>query len=135
MLYDRRRIRLREPDGPSHTGEDRVRMVARQLSEPQTANWIASEAGWSHEPTKTKGKAALATAGTIDATLHANVIDERLGWHEQTASRQDVREELVNRLSRSHSLATNRSHDAPVDEPDIFAVKARHQLQFETRRQ
>jgi len=34
------------------TGEDRVRMVARQLSEPRTANWIASEAGWSHGPTK-----------------------------------------------------------------------------------
>lgn len=34
------------------TGEDRVRMVARQLSEPQTVNWIASEAEWSHEPTK-----------------------------------------------------------------------------------
>jgi predicted transcriptional regulator len=34
------------------TGEDRVRMVARQLSEPRTANWIASEAEWSHEPTK-----------------------------------------------------------------------------------
>lgn len=34
------------------TGEDRVRMVARQLTEPQTANWIASEAEWSHEPTK-----------------------------------------------------------------------------------
>jgi hypothetical protein len=33
------------------TGEDRVRMTARQLSEPRTANWIASEAGWSHEPT------------------------------------------------------------------------------------
>ena len=33
------------------TGEDRVRMVARQVSEPRTANWIASEAGWSHEPT------------------------------------------------------------------------------------
>lgn len=27
-------------------------MVARQLSEPQTANWIATEAEWSHEPTK-----------------------------------------------------------------------------------
>jgi hypothetical protein len=27
-------------------------MVARQLSEPRTANWIASEADWSHEPTK-----------------------------------------------------------------------------------
>ncbi|MFC7060164.1 DUF7342 family protein [Halovenus salina] len=34
------------------TGEDRVRMVAQQLSEPRTANWIASEADWSHEPTK-----------------------------------------------------------------------------------
>ncbi len=34
------------------TGEDRVRMAARQLSEPRTANWIASEANWSHEPTK-----------------------------------------------------------------------------------
>ena len=34
------------------TGEDRVRMIARQISEPRTANWIASEADWSHEPTK-----------------------------------------------------------------------------------
>lgn len=33
------------------TGEDRVRTVARQLAEPRTANWIASEADWSHEPT------------------------------------------------------------------------------------
>lgn len=34
------------------TGEDRVRMVTRQLSEPRTTNWIASEAEWSYEPTK-----------------------------------------------------------------------------------
>jgi hypothetical protein len=27
-------------------------MVARQISEPRTANWIASEADWSHGPTK-----------------------------------------------------------------------------------
>ena len=33
-------------------GEDQVRMVARQVSEPRTANWIASEADWLHEPTK-----------------------------------------------------------------------------------
>lgn len=33
------------------TGEERVRMVATQLSEPRTANWIAEEAEWSHEPT------------------------------------------------------------------------------------
>jgi hypothetical protein len=34
------------------TGEDRVRMVALQLSEPRTVHWIADEAEWSHEPTK-----------------------------------------------------------------------------------
>lgn len=34
------------------TGEDRVRMVARQLSEPRTVNWIAEEAKWSHKPAK-----------------------------------------------------------------------------------
>ena len=34
------------------TGEDRVRMVARQVSEPRPANWIASEADRSHGPTK-----------------------------------------------------------------------------------
>lgn len=34
------------------TGEDRVRMVARQLAEPRTVNWIASEADYSHGPTK-----------------------------------------------------------------------------------
>ncbi|ELZ68601.1 hypothetical protein C457_11371 [Haloferax prahovense DSM 18310] len=38
--------------GRHTTGEDRVRMVARQLAKPQTANWIASEAEWSHGPTK-----------------------------------------------------------------------------------
>jgi hypothetical protein len=34
------------------TGKDRVRMVARQVSEPRTANWIASEADWPHGSTK-----------------------------------------------------------------------------------
>jgi predicted transcriptional regulator len=34
------------------TGEDRIRMVVRQLRQPRTANWIAEEADWSHEPTK-----------------------------------------------------------------------------------
>ena len=38
--------------GRQTTGEDRVRMVARELSESWTASWIASESGWSHEPAK-----------------------------------------------------------------------------------
>jgi len=70
----------------------------------------------------------------VGETFQKHHYDERLGWYEQTISRQALREGLVNLLSRSSSLATNRSHDVPVDEPDTFAVKARHQLQFETRR-
>ena len=55
--YELSRITEDEADSESlidrqTTGEDRVRMVARQLSEPRTTNWIASEADWSHEPTK-----------------------------------------------------------------------------------
>ena len=41
-----------DPMERQSTGEDRVRMVARQVSEPRTANWIASEADWSHGATK-----------------------------------------------------------------------------------
>nr|WP_254534070.1 hypothetical protein [Natrinema gelatinilyticum] len=49
--------------------------------------------------------------------------DERLGWHEQTMSRQDVREELLNRLAWPAPLATNQSHSHPAEEPDTFQVK------------
>ena len=41
-----------DPKERQPTGEDRVRMVARQVSEPRTTNWIASEADWSYGPTK-----------------------------------------------------------------------------------
>jgi len=69
----------------------------------------------------------------VGETFQKRHYDERLGWHEQRISREDVREELVNRLSRTFSLATNRSHGASVTEPDTFAVKARQKLQHETR--
>ena len=70
----------------------------------------------------------------VAKTFQKRHYDERLGWHKSTISRQDVRGELVNRLSRSSSLATNRSHGTFVDEPDTFAVKARQELQHETGR-
>ncbi|UWG49328.1 Uncharacterized protein AArcCO_4153 (plasmid) [Halalkaliarchaeum sp. AArc-CO] len=54
--------------------------------------------------------------------------DARLGWHETTVSRSDVREELVNRLSRSTTLRSNKSHCEPVVEPDIFSVKPTRRL-------
>lgn len=70
----------------------------------------------------------------VGETFQRRHYDDRFGWHEQTISRQDVREELVNRLSRSSSLATNQIHGAPIDEPDIFAVKSRQELQHKTRK-
>ena len=56
--------------------------------------------------------------------------DERLGWHESTVSRRAVRENLITRLTRSSSLATDRSHDVPVDNPDTFSVKPARELQI-----
>jgi len=63
---------------------------------------------------------AAETTGQLFRKRH---YDERLGWHEQTMSRQDVRDELINRLARPTSLATNQSHPHPVEEPDMFQVK------------
>ncbi|POG55160.1 hypothetical protein [Haloferax marisrubri] len=52
-------------------------------------------------------------------------FDERLGWHETTVSREAVREELVNRLSR---LSLDRIDEPPNAEPDTFRVMSLHQF-------
>ncbi|MDQ2051642.1 hypothetical protein RBH26_14275 [Natronolimnohabitans sp. A-GB9] len=67
-------------------------------------------------------------ADTVGERFKKRHYDERLGWHEQTIPRQDVREELINRLSRPVSLATNQSHTHPVEEPDTFRVNPTWQL-------
>ncbi|WP_218927225.1 hypothetical protein [Halosimplex rubrum] len=59
----------------------------------------------------------------VGETFQKRHYDERLGWHESTVSRQAVREELITRLTRSSSLASDRSHDTPVDGADTFSVK------------
>ena len=48
-------------------------------------------------------------------------FDERLGWHETTVSRKAVREELVNRLSRS-SLGSDVGQHGVVDDQDKFKM-------------
>ena len=48
-------------------------------------------------------------------------FDERFGWHETTVSREAVREELVNRLSRS-SLSSDVGRHGVVDDQDKFQV-------------
>lgn len=56
--------------------------------------------------------------------------DERLGWHESTVSRRAVREDLITRLTRSSSQATDRSHGVLVDNPDTFSVKPARKLRM-----
>ncbi len=64
----------------------------------------------------------------VGETFQKRHYDERLGWHESTVSRQAVRDELIDRLTRSSSLASDRSHDAPVDGADTFRVKPTREL-------
>jgi DNA-binding Lrp family transcriptional regulator len=71
------------------TGEDRVRMIARQLRKPRTANWIAEEAGWSHEPTK-RVLERLADDGVVrrdDAGAHTTYSPD----YRQQAIREAIR--------------------------------------------
>ncbi|WEL28134.1 Uncharacterized protein SVXHx_5118 (plasmid) [Haloferax volcanii] len=65
---------------------------------------------------------------TVAETFCKRHYDERLGWHETTISRESVRNELVNRLSQTGSLATDRSHDVPVEASDVFSVRPVRQL-------
>ena len=58
--------------------------------------------------------------------------DERLGWDETQISRDVVRDKLVWQLSRSGSLATNRSHAEPATNPDTFVVKPTQQLRTDS---
>ncbi|WP_233565507.1 hypothetical protein [Halorubrum sp. Atlit-26R] len=70
---------------------------------------------------------AIDDNGEMFQKLH---YDERLGWHESTVSRRAVREDLITRLSRSSSQATDCSHDVPVDSPDAFSVKPARELRM-----
>ncbi|WP_136591965.1 DUF7342 family protein [Salinigranum halophilum] len=76
------------------TGEDRVRMVARQLSEPRTTNWIATEAKWSNEPTK-----RVLERLVDDGVLHR---DEE-GTH--TTYRPDYRQQAMREAMALHDAA------------------------------
>ncbi len=63
-------------------------------------------------------------ADSIGETFTKRHYDERLGWQKETITREELRGELINRLTRSEPLATNRSHSVPIEKPDTFCVKA-----------
>ena len=66
----------------------------------------------------------------VGETFQKRHYDERLGWQESTVSWRAVRDELVNRLTRSSSLTSDRGHRVPVDDPDTFIVKPTRELRL-----
>lgn len=106
------------------TGEDRVRMVARQLSEPRTANWVASEAGWSHEPTKRVLK-RLVDDGILhrdDSGTHTTYYPDYRRQAMQEAMRLrdsgHTAEELTDRLAEMKSQIRDWEDEFDVGSPN-----------------
>ncbi len=63
-----------------------------------------------------------AVADSVGETFTKLHYDERLGWHTEKVTREELRYELIYRLTRPSSFATNRSHSVSTGEPDC--VKA-----------
>ncbi|UHQ98037.1 hypothetical protein HYG81_20675 (plasmid) [Natrinema zhouii] len=108
------------------TGEDRVRMVARQLSEPRTANWIASEAGWSHEPTK-----RVLERLVDDGILHRDETGTHTTFYPDY--RRQAMQEAMRLRDSGHTVEelTDRLTDMKTqirDREDEFDVKSPNQL-------
>ena len=106
------------------TGEDRVRMVGRQLSEPRTANWIASEAEWSHEPTR-RVLERLADDGVLrrdDGGAHTTYSPDyrQQAMQEATRLRDSERtvEEVTDRLSEMKSRIRDWKDEFEVESPN-----------------
>jgi hypothetical protein len=64
----------------------------------------------------------------VGETFLKRHYDERLGWHKTKMSRDAVRSELVNRLTRTISLSGERDHSETGNEFDRFSVKLVGQL-------
>lgn len=123
------------------TGEDRVRMVARQLSEPRTANWIAAEAGWSHGPT-TRVLERLVDDGVLrcdESGAHTTYVPDRRRQAMQEAMRlrdsdRSV-EALTDRLAEMQSRIREWEDEFGVGDPNqLRATIAEETLDPENER-
>ena len=56
-------------------------------------------------------------------------FDSRLGWHETTAPRETVRDELINQVTQSAASPPERTRGAAVKEPATFTLKPVQELQ------
>jgi DNA-binding Lrp family transcriptional regulator len=99
-------------------------MVARQLSEPRTVNWIASEAGWSHEPTKRVLK-RLVDAGILhrdESGTHTTYYPDYRRQAMQEAMRlrdnDHTVEELTDRLGEMKAQIRDWKDEFGVESPN-----------------
>ena len=127
--HELRRMTDDEPNSESlmerqTTGEDRVRMVARQLSEPRTANWIASEANWSHEPTR-RVLERLVDDGILhrdDSGTHTTYYPDYRRQAMQEAMRlrdsEHTVEDLTDRLADMKAQIRNWKDEFDVESPN-----------------
>lgn len=106
------------------TGEDRVRMVARQLSAPRTANWIATEAGWSYEPTK-RVLERLVDDGVVrrnddgpHTTYYPDYRQQAMREAMLLRDSQDSIEELTDRLSEMQAEIRDWTDEFGVETPN-----------------
>ena len=113
-----------DPKDRQPTGEDRVRMVARQVSEPRTANWIASEADWSHGPTK-RALERLADDGILlrdDTGAHTTFFpDYRRQSIKETIRLRDsdhTVEDLTQRLTEMNAQIRGWKNEFDVESPN-----------------
>lgn len=106
------------------TGEDRVRMGARQMAEPRTVNWIASGAEWSHAPTK-RVLERLVDAGVLrrdESGAHTTYYPD----YRQQAMQEAVRlrdgqrsvEELTDRLAEMNGRIRDWEEAFGVESPN-----------------
>lgn len=106
------------------TGEDRVRMVARQLSEPRTVNWIASESDWSYEPTK-RVLERLVDDGLVrrdDSGAHTTYLPDyrQQAMREAMALREEMEsvDALTDRLSEMNATIRDWTAEFDVESPN-----------------
>lgn len=128
------------------TGEDRVRMVARQVSEPQTANWIASEAEWSHEPTKRVLERLVndgilyrdesGTHTTYYPDYRQQLMKEAMRLRDGGFSAEDLTDRLIDMKSQIRDWETEFDVDSPnhlratIAEEDIDAMEVKRRREI-----
>ncbi|WP_225336052.1 hypothetical protein [Halomicrobium urmianum] len=85
------------------------------------AVFVSRKVGWS---TRTQ----YVAADDVGDEFQKRHFDDRLGWHETTAPRRTVRDELITQLTRSPSTPAERSGERAASESDTFVVKPVREL-------